>query len=216
MKFTQIPQDTFQKLQLNAGIIASNFDVATGEVERADILGATTGGLTFSDTPEYTDFGEDIDNAPANTMELKRITGREVVASGTLLTVDSATAKKLMAAGTITPGTEGAAAKITPSDDLATSDFSDVWIIGDYSDENTGANAGFIAIHLMNVLNTGGFQLTTADKGKGQFAFTFTAHYSIETPDTVPYEVFIKSGSASEETGKETGGETPKQTPTIP
>ena len=71
-----------------------------------------------------------------------------------------------------------------------------MWWIGDYSDKNTGANAGFVAIHLMNALNTGGFQIQSTDKAKGIFDFTFTGHYSIDEPDTVPYEVFIKTGTA--------------------
>ena len=43
MKFTQIPTNTFQELQLNAGILTSNFTPATGTVESNTILGATSG-----------------------------------------------------------------------------------------------------------------------------------------------------------------------------
>ena len=49
----------------------------------------------------------------------------------------------------------------------------------------------------MNALNTGGFQIKSTDKGKGNFAFTFTGHYSMAAQDTVPYEVYIKSGSGA-------------------
>ena len=59
---------------------------------------------------------------------------------------------------------------------------------------NTGDNAGFCAIHLINALNTGGFQIQSGDKAKGQFAFTFTGHYSMDAQDTVPYEIYIKQG----------------------
>ena len=48
----------------------------------------------------------------------------------------------------------------------------------------------------MNALSTGGFQLQTSDKAKGQFAFTYTAHYSMAAQDTVPFEVYIKAGTA--------------------
>ena len=37
MKFTRIPETTFQKLQLNAGILVSEFTPATGTVDEADI-----------------------------------------------------------------------------------------------------------------------------------------------------------------------------------
>ena len=58
---------------------------------------------------------------------------------------------------------------------------------------------GYIAIHLMNALSTGGFQLQTSDRAKGQFAFTYTAHYSMSAQDTVPFEVYIKAGEAESE-----------------
>ena len=81
---------------------------------------------------------------------------------------------------------------------LTDDDFEDIWIIADYSDENTGANAGFVAVHLMNALNTGGFRITTGDRAKGQFPFDYTAHYSIDDPEEVPYEVYVKGGSEPE------------------
>ena len=68
--------------------------------------------------------------------------------------------------------------------------------MGDYSDMNGETNGGFIAIHLINALSTGGFQMKTADKAKGQFAFEYMAHYSITEPETVPFEIYIKAGTA--------------------
>lgn len=187
MKFTQIPSDTFQKLQLNAGILASEFVPATGEV--TGLLGATTGGISFTDSLEFQDFGEDIDNAPRNTKELKKLTSHEVTMSGTFVTVDLESAQMLVGAADVS-GT-----KVTPRNDLKDSDFADLWWIGDYSDVNTGSNAGFIAIHLLNALNTDGFQITSSDREKGQFAFNFMGHYSIDAQDTVPYELYIKEGA---------------------
>lgn len=66
MKFTQIPQDTFKELVLNAGVLLSAFSPDTAEYDNADIIGATSGGLTFAATPSFSDFGEDIDNCPKN------------------------------------------------------------------------------------------------------------------------------------------------------
>ena len=184
MKYTQIPTDTFEKLQLNAGILASGFTPATGTV--TGLLGATTGGINFSDNITFMDFGEDIDNCPKNTLELKQIEEREVTMEGTFVTIDATTAKKLAAAADISGD------KITPRDTLTSADFTDIWWIGDYSDVNTGSSAGFIAVHMINALNTGGFRITSGDKEKGQFAFSFTGHYSIDAQDVVPYELYIK------------------------
>ena len=80
---------------------------------------------------------------------------------------------------------------------LKAEDFKDIWWIGDYSDENSGDSAGFIAIKIMNALSTGGFKVKSDDKAKGNFDFEYTGHYSIENIETVPYEVYIKTGEAA-------------------
>lgn len=191
MKFTQIPTTAMEEMQLNAGVLLSSFIPSTAEV--SGIIGATTGGIKFSATPTYSDFGDDIDNCPKNMMELKRQDSVEVKISGTFVTVTAAVAKKLMAAADI--GTSDQT-KITPRNDLKTEDFADLWWVGDYSDKNGATNGGFVAIHVMNALNTGGFQFQSGDKSKGQFPFEFTGHYSIDAQNVVPYEVYIKAGTA--------------------
>ena len=194
MKFTQIPANTFKELQLNAGILTSDFAPTTGTVESNKILGATSGGISFTATPTYADWGDGIDNCPKNNMmELKKLESWEVKMSGTFLTVNTAQAKSLMATADIgSPDTT----KVTPRNDVAPADFKDIWWIGDYSDKNGATNGGYIAIHMMNALSTGGFQLQSGDKAKGQFAFEYTAHYSMDAPDTVPFELYIKAGTA--------------------
>ena len=192
-KYTQVPSDAFEKLVMNAGILCKGFAPATGVV--TGLLGATTGGLTFEATPEFTDFGDDVDNCPKNTKEMKQITDIAVHVSGTLLTLDTETAKSLMAAADI-DGTD--TTKIIPRMNLKDEDFEDVWVIADYSDENTGDNAGYVAIHLKDALNTGGFHLTTSDRAKGQFPFDYMAHYSMDNPETIPYEVYVKSGVSAQ------------------
>ena len=193
MKFTKLPENTFEELQLNAGILLSTFTPSSATVEDSNILGATSGGVSFSDTPTYKDFGDDIDNCPKNTKELKRIESRDIKISGTFLTVNTARAKSLIAAAEIDSMD---ATKITPRDTLAAADFSDIWWVGDYSDKNGATNGGYIAIHLKNALSTGGFSIKSGNKAKGQFAFEYTAHYSISNTDAVPYEIYIKSGTA--------------------
>ena len=193
MKYTKIPETTFQNLQLNAGVLLSSFNPASATVADESIIGATTGGINFTATPTYTDFGEDIDNCPKNMKELKKLDSWEVKCSGTFVTIDTAVAKSLIGAADI--GTSDTT-KVTPRNDLAQADFSDIWIVGDYSDKNGDTNGGFIAIHMMNALSTGGFQIQTADKAKGQFAFEYTAHYSMSAQGTVPFEVYVKAGTA--------------------
>ena len=101
MRFTKIPADTFQKLQLNAGIIATDFTPATGAIGESGQIGATTGGISFNATPTYSDFGEDIDNCPKNTKELKRLDEWEVTMSSTFVVTNTAIAKRLVGAADI-------------------------------------------------------------------------------------------------------------------
>lgn len=189
MKFTKIPETTFQQLQLNAGVLLRNFDPASAEVDNADIIGATSGGVTFAAVPTYSDFGDDIDNCPKNMLELKNLDSWAITMGGSFVTVDTAAAKLLIAAA------DAAENKVTPRNDITDEDFGDIWWVGDYSDKNGETNGGYIAIRMMNALSTGGFSLQTGDRAKGTFAFTFTAHYSMTAQETVPFEVYIKAGT---------------------
>lgn len=189
MKYTQIPETTFQELQLNAGIFCEDFDPSTGTV--TGLFGATTGGGQFTATPTFEDFGDDIDNCPKNMMELKKLTEWAVTMASTLLTLTPDSAKKLIAAADADPDDE---THIIPRRDVLLKDFGDIWWVGDYSDVNDDDDAGFIAIHLMNALNTGGFQIQSTDKAKGQFAFSFEGHVSMDAQDVVPFEIWVKAG----------------------
>lgn len=130
-------------------------------------------------------------------MELKKLDSWAVTMSGNFVTVDTALGKDLIGAADID---ESDTTKIVPRNDVQTTDFQDLWWIGDYSDKNGDTNGGYVAIHMLNSLSTGGFQIQSTNRGKGQFAFEFTGHYSIEAQDTVPFEVYIKTG-ADEPTG---------------
>lgn len=189
MKFTQIPADTFKQIVLNAGILLKSFTPDTGTFSASDIVGATTGGITFEATPTFSDFGEDIDNCPKNTMELKKLDSWEVKMSGTYVTLTAEIAKSVISAADISN------IKITPRNDIDLADFSDLWFVADYSNLNGETNGGFCAIHLLNALSTSGLKIQSSDKAKGQFAFEYTAHYSISKPDIVPFEVYIKAGT---------------------
>lgn len=191
-KYTRIPVNTFKNLVVNAGILLSDFDTETGTVVENNLLGPTSGGINFTATPSFKDWGDDVDNCPKNTKELKRLEDWEIKVSGSFTALTPTLAVRLAALADLADG------KITPRDSIdIENDFSDIWIVADYSDKNTGSGAGFIAIHIMDALSTGGFQLQTEDKEKGKFSFEFTAHYSLDAQDTVPFEVYIKAGTTA-------------------
>lgn len=196
-KFTQIPIDTFKKLQLGAGILITEFDPATGALSAPNIIGATSGGVSFEATPSFTDFGEDIDNCPKNTKELKKLDSWEAKLSGSFVTMDTNVAKSVIGTATVASNDP---TKVMPRNSVEAEDFKNIWWVGDYSDINedgsTAGKAGFIAIKLINALSTGGFKIKSGDKAKGTLEFEYTGHYSSANIDTVPFEIYIKAGSA--------------------
>lgn len=196
-KFTQIPTDTFKKLQLGAGLLTTDFDTATGELTASNIVGATSGGVSFEATPSFSDFGEDIDNCPKNTKELKKLDGWEAKMSGSFVTMDTKAAVSVI--GTAAVASDDPT-KVVPRNSVGANDFKDIWWVGDYSDINedgtSAGKAGFIAIKLISALSTGGFKIQSGDKAKGTFEFEYTGHYSLKNIDIVPFEIYIKAGSA--------------------
>lgn len=181
MRFTKIPTSTFDELQVEAGILLKNFDPTTGAFADEDILTATTNGITCSITPSFSDFGEDVDNCPNNTMELKRIDDVEVSVSTTAINISENNIKYMLGAA----DTDAQTGAIKVRKTLALSDFKDIWYVGDM------ANGGFVAIKISNALSTGGFSLATSKKGKGNVGITLTGHFSIENVDDVPVEIYL-------------------------
>lgn len=185
MRFTKIPQDTFNELQINAGILVKDFDVSTGTFADSDMITATTGGITVSVKPTYEDFGSDIDNCPKNTMELKRKTDADEVSISTTALNISEDLLLFMLGAADKDQVTGA---IKPRKDLQTTDFSTVWWIGDLS------NGGYIAVKISNALSTDGFSIKTSDKGKGNITLTLTGHTSIYAQDVIPAEFYLGAG----------------------
>lgn len=183
MKFNRITKDQFDEIQVEAGVLLKNFDPEEPNIVDSDIICATTGGVTANCTPTFTDYGEDIDNVPNNTLELKRIDDYECTLAYTSVGVSETSIKLDLGAADIDPETH----KITPRRTLKKEDFSDVYWVGERAD------GGMIAIVLKNALSTGGFSLKTTKKAKGQVSVTLTGHVSIDNPDEVPMEFWSTS-----------------------
>lgn len=177
--FTVIPQDTFDGLQLDAGVLLKKFDPAkVAAPADEDIICATTGGINISCVPTYSDLGEDVDNCPVNTKELKHLDGWGCKMSFTALGTSPENIKLALGAATVST------TKVTPNRDLKQADFSDIWWAGDRAD------GGVVAACLKNALSTGGFTLKTTKDGKGQVSVELTGHVSIEAQDTMPMEFY--------------------------
>ena len=186
-KFTVIPENTFSELQLNAGVLLNKFTPANATAPAdEDIICATTGGINVSCIPTFSDLGEDVDNCPKNTKELKHLDGWDCKMSTTALGTSPANIKLSLGCADV-DGTD--TTKIVPRVDLAQSDFSDIWWVGDRAD------GGMVAIQLKNALSTGGFSLKTTDNGKGQITVELTGHVSIKNQSEVPM-VFYSAAAA--------------------
>ena len=182
-RFTVIPQNTFDALQLEAGVLLKTFNPAEPAAPAdADIICATTGGISITCEPTYSDMGEDVDNCPVNMKELKHLDSWACSMEFTSLGTSAEAIRMALGAADIN-ATSGA---ITPRKDLAQTDFSDVWWVGDK------ANGGLVAVQLKNALSTSGFSLQTTKNGKGQISVTLTGHVSIDAQDTMPMVFYSK------------------------
>lgn len=190
-RFTVIPQNTFDGLQMDAGVLLKTFDPETGAAPKdEDIICATTGGINTTCVPTYSDLGEDVDNCPVNMKELKHLDGWECKMAFTSLGMSPELIRMALGAADINADT-GA---IAPRRDLKQTDFSDLWLVGDK------ANGGFAAIQLKNALSTAGFSLQTTKAGKGQVTVELTGHVSINDQDTMPMVFYSMDPTADEGT----------------
>lgn len=184
-KFTKIPEDTFKELQLEAGILLKTFDPSTAaEPDTSDIICATTGGISASCTTNYQDAGAEIDNCPENTMELKKSISHDCRMSFTAKNISAEVIRLALGGADVSDG------KIVPRRYLKTTDFSDIWWVGDRAD------GGMAAICLKNALSTGGFSLQTTKNGSGQLSVELSGHVSINAQEDVPMEFYVTEGDA--------------------
>lgn len=191
-RYTVMPENTFDALQLDAGVLLKQFDVEAASQGQqgfsdADILCATSGGVNPTCVPTYSDFAGDVDNAPMNVKEFKHLDSWECKLSTTALGTSPELIKMQLGAADIVDGT-----KIVPRRNLAQTDFSDLWWVGDK------ANGGFVAIQIKNALSTGGFAIQTTKNAKGTLTLEITGHVSLANQNEIPMVFY--SIDADEET----------------
>ena len=188
-KFTKISAEAFKSMQINAGVVLNKFDPSgTTEIQDADIICATSGGVTAECKPNITDLGDDVDNCQKNTAELMQIEDYDCTLAFTALNVTTDVIKLALGAADVSEK------KVTPRMTLnptaSTGDFKDIWWVGDTID------GGFVAVKLMNALSTGGLSLKTTDKGKGNLSVTLTGCPRMGS-DTVPMEWYYSPKAAA-------------------
>lgn len=185
--FTKISQEAFNEIQVDAGVILLDFDPANPvEPADADIVTATTGGITINCTPTYSDWAADIDNCLPNMKEFKHLDGWDCNIQTTALGTSPGLIRLSLGAADI-DGTD--TTKIIPRRKLKQTDFADLWWVGDKAD------GGLVAVKIKNALSTAGFSLKTTKDGKGNISLTLTGHVSIKDQDTMPMEFYSTTGT---------------------
>lgn len=201
MEYTQLPTKPIKSISFDAGIILSEFDPKTGEVNRENILFATTGGSQFNPNLTTVDLFEDVDNAKTGTMQGFMITGCDPHLTTTVLTVGEKNIKNIIANSKMTDeetAPEGMEVhKVTMTDGLVDEEsFFDLWVVTNYGTMTAKSGEkqnGFFVIHMKNCLNTTGFQQQTTKDGKVQYSVDFKAFYDSENIQEVPYEIYFST-----------------------
>lgn len=183
--YTVIPEDTFEAMQLDAGVLLTSFDPSKPAApDDEDIICATTGGINVVCTPTYSDLGEDVDNVPNNMKELKHLDYWDCSLAFTSLDTSVEGIRLALGAADVT----AASGKIVPRKNLEQTDFTDIWWVGDK------AGGGFVAVKLINALSTDGYNLQTTKNGKGQVSCTLTGHVSMDAQSVMPMEFYSIDG----------------------
>lgn len=184
-RYTVIATDAFDALQVDAGVILTSFDPADPYTtpESEDILATTTGGVNPTCVPTYSDFGEDVDNAPNSMKELKHLDGWDAKMAFTSIKFNAANTKWALGAADSELLSNGVT-KVVPRRSLQQTDFKDIWWVGDK------ANGGAYAIHLLNALSTGGLNIQSTKNGKGTNQIEVTGHVSMDAQDVMPMEIY--------------------------
>ena len=176
---TGLTNRTIESLQLNAGVLLSSYTKGV-DIDEASIIGATRGGGSFTATPEMHQVA--VDGAPTYTKGLERNDGWNVSLSFTMVEFTPNTVRRALGTG-VSMSTVNSDTVLSAIRDVLTSDYSDVWWVGDTS---AGRN---VVVYLKNALNLAGLSLSVADKGEGTFALTLQGHHDIEDLDKAPFDI---------------------------
>lgn len=195
---TALRADTFNNLQLNAGILLKNLDyssvtdstalktaianiISGGSSPIGVLVGATRGGGTFTVTREMRT--PEIDGMRYGFKGSDFVDSTDAYLSTTLVEVTPSNVEDLLATGTAT--TSGKKTTVKMSTAITSSDYlTNVCWIGDLADGR------MVLICLKNAINTSDFTFTYTDKGEGTLAAEFHARQAaVDDYDDAPFEV---------------------------
>lgn len=195
---TPLRSETFENLQLNAGIVLKDFDyssiltatalktaIASAITAGTKLLGATRGGGSFVVTKEIRE--PEVDGRRYSFKGGKFVDSVDARLSTTLLEITPGNIVTTLGTGESTVDSTTGSKKTIIKMHTAIEDEdylpNIVWV-GDLADGR------YVAIKLENALNTSDFTLTYTDKGEGTLAAEFHAHQDdVADYDTAPFEI---------------------------
>lgn len=194
---TGLRPETFENLQLNAGVFLKNFnhsDIADVDAlltavlaaleAGTDILGATIGGGTFQATPETRSI--EVDGMRYQFKGSTIVDSWNIRLTGTMKEITPENFKDALISADIT--SNGAKKVVRVRTDIEDGDYIPTlcWV-GDTS-------KGAVLIELSNALNTTGANFTFTDKGEGTLPFEFVAHQaSLNDSQYAPFQIVFFS-----------------------
>lgn len=182
-------KDTAKNMQLDAGLLVRGLtDILNfnGTIADEKKLGATSGGASFSATPEMRNIFEGIDGAKGNYKDGNVIDNWEITLTATVKEMTAKNLQLAMATADI-KSDDDKFDVLTPRMEVKSTDYIDniCWL-----GTMNGSSEPMI-IELKNVLNTNGISFTAEDKGSGSVELELKAHFDLSKPNEVPFNIYF-------------------------
>lgn len=187
--YKRVTADAFEQMQLDAGVLLTNFNLASPFTtpNDSDILATTSGGINVVCEPQYEDLGEDVDNVPNNMKEFVKLTGWNCSMSFTSIKFNAENTRWALGAAdseTLSSGAPTGTKKVVPRADINLADFADLYAAFPMAD------GGIYVVKLKNAVSTGGLNIQTTKNGKGTGQVTLTGYVSIDNQEDMPMEFY--------------------------
>lgn len=182
-------KNTAKNMQLDAGLLVRGLtDILNfnGTIADDKKLGATSGGASFSATPEMRNIFEGIDGAKGNYKDGNVIDNWEITLTATVKEMTAKNLQLAMATADI-KSDDDKFDVLTPRMEVKSTDYIDniCWL-----GTMNGSSEPMI-IELKNVLNTNGISFTAEDKGSGSVELELKAHFDLSKPNEVPFKIYF-------------------------
>lgn len=182
-------KDTAKNMQLDAGLLVRGLtDILNfnGTIADEKKLGATSGGASFSATPEMRNIFEGIDGAKGNYKDGNVIDNWEITLTATVKEMTAKNLQLAMATADI-KSDDDKFDVLTPRMEVKSTDYIDniCWL-----GTMNGSTEPMI-IELKNVMNTNGISFTAEDKGSGSVELELKAHFDLSKPNEVPFNIYF-------------------------